>query len=135
MAASVNLSKMNLEQLTAHKAEVEQLIATYEIKQTESIVNTATQAAIKAAKEAGATPEQIAQLEISLNAPKRRGRPAATKAKSSQESEKRSYPAVKAKYAHPENTSLTWSGRGRTPKWVSDYEAKKGNKLKDLEIA
>lgn len=25
--------------------------------------------------------------------------------------------ALPAKYAHPENPSLTWSGRGRKPKW------------------
>ncbi len=25
-----------------------------------------------------------------------------------------------AKYAHPENPSLTWSGRGRQPKWIKE---------------
>ena len=29
-------------------------------------------------------------------------------------------PAV-AKYRHPENAALTWSGRGRKPKWFADH--------------
>jgi DNA-binding protein H-NS len=29
--------------------------------------------------------------------------------------------SVKPQFAHPENPSLTWSGRGRTPAWVLEY--------------
>lgn len=29
-------------------------------------------------------------------------------------------PAV-AKYRHPENAALTWSGRGRKPQWLADH--------------
>ncbi len=29
-------------------------------------------------------------------------------------------PAV-AKYRHPENAALTWSGRGRKPRWFADH--------------
>ena len=29
-------------------------------------------------------------------------------------------PAV-AKYRHPENSALTWSGRGRKPEWFADH--------------
>lgn len=35
--------------------------------------------------------------------------------------------AVKVKYRHPENADLTWTGRGRTPKWVEQWHAAKGN--------
>jgi DNA-binding protein H-NS len=42
--------------------------------------------------------------------------------------------AVAAKYAHPENASMTWSGRGRAPKWIADLEAKGGNRA-DYAIA
>ena len=38
-----------------------------------------------------------------------------------------------AKYAHPENSSLTWTGRGRKPKWVSEALAA-GKSLSDLAI-
>ena len=29
---------------------------------------------------------------------------------------------VAPKYRHPENSMLTWSGRGRTPKWVQEFK-------------
>jgi len=29
-------------------------------------------------------------------------------------------PRVAAKYQHPENVALTWSGRGRKPKWFKE---------------
>ena len=40
---------------------------------------------------------------------------------------------VAAKYTHPEDPTLTWTGRGRTPKWVMEAQAA-GQSLKDLEI-
>jgi DNA-binding protein H-NS len=42
--------------------------------------------------------------------------------------------AVAPKYAHPENRSVTWSGRGRRPKWVSEA-LDNGKALADLMIA
>ena len=36
--------------------------------------------------------------------------------------------AVSAKYRHPENPALTWSGRGRTPKWIVAHEAQGGSR-------
>lgn len=32
--------------------------------------------------------------------------------------------AAEAKYQHPENASVTWSGRGRRPQWIKDAIAK-----------
>ena len=40
---------------------------------------------------------------------------------------------VPPKYRHPENSEVTWSGRGRTPKWVQEYKDK--GKLKKITIA
>ncbi len=37
------------------------------------------------------------------------------------------------KYRHPENPALTWTGRGRNPKWVVEHLAA-GKMLEDLEI-
>ena len=38
------------------------------------------------------------------------------------------------KYAHPENSSITWTGRGRRPNWVKEaLEA--GKSLEDFLIA
>lgn len=34
---------------------------------------------------------------------------------------------VPPKFMHPENPSLTWSGRGRQPLWFKEYEEQGGN--------
>jgi len=40
---------------------------------------------------------------------------------------------VKVKYRHPENASLEWTGRGRQPKWVAEWQAK-GGSLESLTV-
>lgn len=37
------------------------------------------------------------------------------------------------KYRHPEDDSVTWSGRGRQPKWIAAWLAD-GNDLSELAI-
>ncbi|MES2682915.1 MAG: H-NS histone family protein [Pseudomonadota bacterium] len=34
---------------------------------------------------------------------------------------------VAAKYRHPDNSALTWTGRGRSPVWVAEWKAKHGS--------
>lgn len=34
---------------------------------------------------------------------------------------KRKQSSVRPQFAHPENPALTWTGRGRTPKWVLEH--------------
>jgi DNA-binding protein H-NS len=34
---------------------------------------------------------------------------------------------VKVKYRHPQDSSLEWTGRGRTPKWVEAWKANGGS--------
>ena len=41
--------------------------------------------------------------------------------------------AIDAKYRHPENASLTWTGRGRKPKWFSEWLGA-GKSADDLKI-
>jgi DNA-binding protein H-NS len=38
-----------------------------------------------------------------------------------------------AKYCHPENSDITWSGRGRKPNWVAQALAS-GKLMSDLEV-
>jgi DNA-binding protein H-NS len=38
-----------------------------------------------------------------------------------------------AKYKHPENATMTWSGRGRQPQWFKDHLSG-GGKAEDLAI-
>ena len=46
---------------------------------------------------------------------------------------KRAGKPAAAKYRHPEDGALTWSGRGRQPKWVAEFLAK-GGKIENLAI-
>jgi DNA-binding protein H-NS len=46
---------------------------------------------------------------------------------------KRAGKPVAAKYRHPENAALTWSGRGRQPRWVVEFLAN-GGKIESLAI-
>jgi DNA-binding protein H-NS len=42
---------------------------------------------------------------------------------------------IAAKYRHPEDKSLTWSGRGVQARWIRDWiKEKKGRTLEDLVI-
>ena len=40
--------------------------------------------------------------------------------------------AVAVKYRHPENTALTWAGRGKRPQWINEWLAS-GRTLEELE--
>lgn len=40
---------------------------------------------------------------------------------------------VAAKYAHPADPSLTWTGRGKKPRWVSEW-LDSGKSIDDLKI-
>ena len=40
-----------------------------------------------------------------------------------------------AKYRSPDDPNKTWSGKGRAPQWILDYESKKGSSREDLLIA
>ena len=42
--------------------------------------------------------------------------------------------ASRTKYKHPEDSSLTWSGRGRQPTWIKD-ELSTGKSLIDFAMA
>lgn len=42
--------------------------------------------------------------------------------------------AAPQRYAHPENPGLTWSGRGRKPKWVAEA-LDRGKQMDDLLIS
>lgn len=34
---------------------------------------------------------------------------------------------VAAKYRHPDNSALTWTGRGRSPVWVAEWKTQHGS--------
>jgi DNA-binding protein H-NS len=47
--------------------------------------------------------------------------------------ERRPYPKVEAKFRNPDNPSETWSGRGKTPRWLARLIAA-GRKLDEFRI-
>ena len=49
------------------------------------------------------------------------------------ESVKKERAPVSAKYRHPESPEITWTGRGRSPKWVAEF-VKNGGNLDQLAI-
>lgn len=42
---------------------------------------------------------------------------------------------VSAPYVHPDDPTLTWSGRGRHPKWIEIWKVKTGGRVEDLRRA
>jgi DNA-binding protein H-NS len=102
-----DINAMNLDQLKQLKKDIEKAINSFEARRL---------ADARKSLEAKA-----AELGVSL-AEIMGGKPA-----------KRAKAAVAAKYAHPENAAITWSGRGRKPKWVEAALAA-GKTMADLEI-
>jgi DNA-binding protein H-NS len=105
--STADLEKMSLADLKALHKDIEKAIKTFEARKMAE-----ARAALEAkARELGVTLEAVMGVK-----------PA------------RAVSSAAAKYRHPENPSLTWSGRGRTPKWIADHEAKGGNR-EDYAIA
>jgi DNA-binding protein H-NS len=97
----MNLAEMSLQELTALSREIDMAIKSYEARRLAE-----ARAALEAkAQELGVSLDEILGMKSAR---------------------KRS--VVAAKYAHPENPALTWSGRGLAPKWVKDHEARGGSR-------
>ena len=101
-----DLAKMDLDELKRLQKDVGAAIATYQERQREQ----ARALLEKQAREMGFKLEDLA-------APGGR-----RKGKSSP-----------AKYRHPENPTLTWTGRGRRPNWIT-AALEQGRTLQDMEI-
>lgn len=105
--AKIDLSKMDLDELKTLKKDVTKAIDDFQVRRRKE----ALAAAEKAAKESGFSLEE-------LLGKKAKGRSAGT---------------APAKYRHPENPDMTWSGRGRRPRWVSEM-IDAGKSLEDCAI-
>ena len=98
---TANLETMSLADLKALHKDIEKAIRTFEAR--------------KLAEARAALEEKARELGVSLEAILG-GKPS------------RVTSSAAPKYRHPENASLTWSGRGRTPKWIADHEANGGSR-------
>ena len=104
--ADFNLEAMSLKELRQMQKDLAKAISTYEDRHKAE-----ARAKLEAiAKEMGYALADLIGVEVK-----------ATRA-----------PAA-AKYRHPENAALTWSGRGRKPRWFSDALAK-GKKPESMAI-
>ena len=101
---SIELDNMSLRELRDLRNKLDRAISTFEDRRKRE----ALAAAEHAAKEYGFN---LADLT--------NGRPARAK--------------VAPKYANPADPSLTWTGRGRKPRWIQEH-LDTGKKLEDLEI-
>lgn len=101
-----DLAKMNLDDLKRLQKDVAAAIATYQERQREE----ARAKLEQHAREMGFKLEELAAPPS-----KRKGR------------------AAPAKYRHPENPALTWTGRGRRPNWIS-AALEQGRALEDMAI-
>jgi DNA-binding protein H-NS len=107
--SKINLEKMTLDDLKQLQNDVAIAIYEYEERRKEE-----AKAALEAkAKEFGFSLNELLSDE---------------KGKSKTKSAK-----VAPKYADPADPTITWSGRGRKPKWVEAYLAE-GKSLDDLKI-
>lgn len=102
----MDLSEYSLRELKQLKKDVESAIESYHDRQRQQAV-----AELEAiAREKGFSLAELAGL-----------------------AKTRKKPASAAKYAHPDNADLTWSGRGRRPRWLEEALSS-GRSLEDLLI-
>lgn len=99
--AKTDLTNMSMEELKALAKDVDQALKTYEERK---LREARTELEAKAR-----------ELGVSLEAVMGKG-----------SGPKRS--KAPAKYRHPENPEKTWTGRGRSPKWITEHEANGGSR-------
>jgi DNA-binding protein H-NS len=103
---TINLDSLSLKELRDLGAQVAKAIATFEDRKKQEAI----QVLEEKAKALG-----FSLSELAAAAPTRKRKPAS------------------AKYVNPVNTSETWTGRGRKPRWV-EAALKAGKSLHDLLI-
>lgn len=110
----MDLSNLNLTELRRLQSRIETEIT----RRTSAARKDLLKKVQKLAAEAGVSLDDLVSKEIPEPPRKTKARGPAKKprAKSSTAGVK-----VPAKYRHPENGELTWTGRGRKPKWVEDW--------------
>lgn len=102
----LDLETLELKDLRDLKARVERAIATFDDRRKKSVVGELEEVARKHGF-------SLAELAETVSARKRA--------------------PVAAKYANPANSSQTWSGRGRKPRWLTEAVAA-GRSIEDFAI-
>ena len=105
-SGGIDLSKLSIEELQHLAQDIEAEIVNRRIVEKERVLNQMRDLA----SSLGMTLEELVRQEGITGA------------------------SVPAKYRHPDNPSLTWSGRGKRPAWVNEALAS-GKTLEDLAIS
>ena len=105
--AKIDLSKLSLEELQGLARDIEQEIIGRREADRERVIAQMRELA----GSVGLSLEELLKQE--------RGR------------ERTRVPATSVRYRHPENSALTWAGRGKRPQWVIEWLAS-GRTLEDL---
>jgi DNA-binding protein H-NS len=105
--AKINLEKMSRDELVQLRKDIDKAIKTFEDRQRKEAIA----AAEAAARKKGFSLAQLTDGKV-----------------------KKSRQVNPPKYRHPENPSLTWSGRGRQPAWYKEL-TEAGTSEEDLLIA
>lgn len=121
-----DLNRMPLPALQALKGEIEARLAMLERERRDA----ALAAAREAARAYGYELEHLIPLQLSNPLP---GTGDAKKAVKPDAAPKKGASIGPARYAKPDDPSVTWTGRGRNPNWVKAHLAA-GRPLTDLEI-
>ena len=112
---AIKLTGLTLKELKLHRAKVDSAIQ----KREANNLARARAEAKKLADEYGVSLKSLVKEDSATTKPRKK--PARTTKK------------VPPKYRHPDDASLTWTGRGIKPKWVVEL-LENGVKLEDLEI-
>jgi DNA-binding protein H-NS len=113
----VNLKGMSRKELEKLRADVDKALA----RVGEEEMKAARIAAEKAAKSYGYSLEDLADVQAGRKAPRKAAKSGDGRAK------------VAPKYRNPDDESMTWTGRGRKPKWVVAF-LENGGSLDDIRI-
>jgi DNA-binding protein H-NS len=105
--AKIDLSKLSLEELQALARDIEQEILARREADRERVLAQMRELAASV----GLSLEELLKQE--------RGR------------ERARVPGTSVRFRHPENSALTWSGRGKRPQWIVEWLAS-GRTLEDL---
>nr|WP_238941406.1 H-NS histone family protein [Jannaschia sp. Os4] len=104
---------MNPDELAAKRAEMESEMR--EIERAQGEYRGRRLKELKAEIEAKLAEEGFSLADLGLG-------------KGSQKSSAKPRGKGEAKYRHPENADITWTGRGRQPAWIKDHEANGGSR-------
>ena len=110
----INLDEMSMDDLRTLRTQIDRAIASFEDRKRRE----ALAAVERAAREHGFA---LADLTTAKGGKGRRAVAAASRA------------TGEARYANPDEPSMTWSGRGRRPRWVAE-QISAGKSLEDMAI-